>query len=674
MQTTWQNATINLQTSQIAGQTRTLVFMFRCETGAGQQPPIALDFIRLSYNLATGPPSNVTLSIPLNEATFVPVYTSLAWTPNDGGIADEYKVYLDTSPTFPTEPTIISSSFRYFTPPVPLLPDMTYYWKVVPVNESGEPANPQVRSFTTATTLFYDNFATTDINWTIVNGAAVNRWVRGTLPHGILPAPSTPNAMYITNQPNATPPPWIYTITSFSRVFAYHDVTFPENVINPKLAIRWLCQGESANFDYFTVMLKPTTYIPTAQTQGIGQYQADPDEIGKFNLQSNWVTQSIDIPPSFEVAGTTQRLVIMWHCNQTGGTQPPAAIDYIAIVCNLALPTPSAVSLTTPQNNGSFININPTLRWLPNDGGEIDHYHIFLDTDINFTETTPIILTSEFTNYRPNAPLLLNTTYYWKVVPSNVVYGMSVDTPQVWSFTTGMINSFPHSENFDDVTVPNLPAGWYQLLSPNMPNAFVRTSTTNPFSTPNCVEFFNGNNNGNIILVTPPLRDLNTLRVKFRITTNNLNNPTLDVGYVVDSSDPQSFIPIRTVTATNSWSAEHIVSFIDAELPFEADYSLAFRHGQGGISQTIRLDNITIEQIPDGVSFHCIVTSLDFGLINQGSSGSANITVASVGSTPLIIHYDGNLPPAITSTPPAPINISNAQTIVFTLNTEDPHD
>jgi hypothetical protein len=87
-----------------------------------------------------------SLNIPANDAQQIPYDQTLSWNTVIG--ATSYDVYFGTSPTSPPLVSAgqISTSYTY---PYPLLPGTDYYWKIVPVNNSGPAQGCPIYHFTT---------------------------------------------------------------------------------------------------------------------------------------------------------------------------------------------------------------------------------------------------------------------------------------------------------------------------------------------------------------------------------------------------------------------------------------------------------------------------------------------------------------------------------------------
>jgi hypothetical protein len=200
------------------------------------------------------------------------------------------------------------------------------------------------------------------------------------------------------------------------------------------------------------------------------------------------------------------------------------------------------------------------------------------------------------------------------------------------------ITEVPHLENFDDVTPPDLPLGWTSIVdNPSLAAARVETSTVaSPLSPPNHVRL-NSNDDPDaiVMLVSPPVVDLNTLRVRFWAKCNLATNvPDLVVGTMTNPSDAETFLPIDTIVAnemlTNSYDEQFSVNFV---LAGDEHTHFAFKHaGTPNFARFIYIDDIVLEAIPDEpvivvtpethnfsmVQIGEVTAPVDFTILNDG--------------------------------------------------------
>lgn len=157
------------------------------------------------------------------------------------------------------------------------------------------------------------------------------------------------------------------------------------------------------------------------------------------------------------------------------------------------------------------------------------------------------------------------------------------------------IMSLPYLQNFDTVTAPALPVQWTAIVQ-GTAAATITTTTSNPLSAPNCVNINNGSDNtATLILVAPPYANTiatNTTRVNFKARATGTY--TLLVGIMTDPQNPLSFTEVQAITLSSTWS-EYVVTF--------GAYTgtgrvVAFKHGQTSTYQSIFLDDVMLEVIP----------------------------------------------------------------------------
>ncbi|MFM7216444.1 MAG: hypothetical protein ACKO1U_00345, partial [Bacteroidota bacterium] len=99
-------------------------------------------------------------------------------------------------------------------------------------------------------------------------------------------------------------------------------------------------------------------------------------------------------------------------------------------------PVPSCASSLSPAIGAAGVSPYPTLSWSPSTtGGVPASYDVYFGN----TPTPPLVSTSQTgTSYAPTGPLLLNTTYYWKVVPKNAGGSAASCTQASFATATGI--------------------------------------------------------------------------------------------------------------------------------------------------------------------------------------------------------------------------------------------
>jgi len=400
----------------------------------------------------TTPPLAVTLGYPGANATLVPVKPTFTWTKAANSINPTgYKLYLKVAETEPTEWVAgdiqTDTPYTSYTPAnnlAPLAGDNKYWWKVVPyVGTTLEPVDPATntaRSFTIAlvapqTLTFTEGWETSDANWTILNASQTNKWIRG---EATANTAAGTYSMYITNSTGDNNDDNTYTANSTSTVHFFTDINF--NDVDSNFLLSFDVKVGGDNNDYLQVFLVPTTTTIAAGTQlTTGQLGSN------INSVTTWTKQYRDIPKSW--AGTTGRLVFTWRNNNSGATQPPAAVDNIEV--KIVQPTDIfATTLSAPADEAILRPTKPTFTWTATTIGHAPTgYKLYVKASENepatFDPATDLLATipSPTLTYTPTTDLLPATPYWWTVVPYVTVSGID-QTPATnpkRSFTTASV-------------------------------------------------------------------------------------------------------------------------------------------------------------------------------------------------------------------------------------------
>jgi len=299
---------------------------------------------------------------------------------------------------------------------------------------------------------YTETFEAGSSQWTIVNGTQTNKWHWGTA--AAAPGGGT-HSMYISNDNGVTN---AYTFNSQSVVQFFTDFTFPATATAITLSFDFRGDGtESSSYDYLRVHLIPSTTTPTAGTQLNTSTQ-----IGQYDRTANWT--NIQLAISASNAGQTRRLVFEWRNDNSGGTNPPSAVDNIKITTYTQTDPPLAARIGTsaPANNSNYISTAPALTWqAPATGNTPVGYKVYLEdhTPVPGTDTAKatVLANATFT-YTPSPALSNSTQYYWMVVPyittgadETLQEVPAVDCP-VWSFTTVMPphTVLPFTDDFEN--------------------------------------------------------------------------------------------------------------------------------------------------------------------------------------------------------------------------------
>jgi len=190
------------------------------------------------------------------------------------------------------------------------------------------------------------------------------------------------------------------------------------------------------------------------------------------------------------------------------------------------------------------------------------------------------------------------------------------------------IVNFPYNENFDTLTVPNLPLGWASIV--NSTSGYVNTYNYSYNSSPNVLRLANSSDASAILIAsTPIVQNINSKRVKFY--AKNGAYPLI-VGTLSDQNDANSFTEIQTITITSSY-VQYTVSLETA-----TGNHIAFKHGLGGTYRTIYIDDVLIEEIPTQPIYTVTPTSKNFGDVEMNTESAAQtFTITNTGAGTLVL-------------------------------------
>ena len=185
-----------------------------------------------------------------------------------------------------------------------------------------------------------------DQGWEFVNGS--NGWTIGSATSNF-----GTNALYISNDNGVSNS---YTLNTASTSYAYRTIQI-EQPGQYTVSFNWKGNGESS-YDFLRAWLAPASFQFTANayptTSGSYNGSYSPDGWyglgGKMNLQSEWqiFSQIIEVtePGNYN-------LVFMWRNDNSGGNQPPIAVDNVSIA-QITCPAPINLTATTTANEATI--------------------------------------------------------------------------------------------------------------------------------------------------------------------------------------------------------------------------------------------------------------------------------------------------------------------------------
>lgn len=356
-------------------------------------------------------------------------------------------------------------------------------------------------------------------------------------------------------------------------------------------------------------------------------------------LFENWDTDNPTGYPTFRYTSTSPDFRAVYKGDDTAfpstltGTRTTSRPNVQIITPQTTVPNPADVVF--PLNAATQVSPTAVLRWAPVNGFP-NGYRLSLGTNNPPTNMLNNVDVQNITSYNPDPDLQISTTYYWKVVPYNQ-FGDAVNCP-VWSFTThgdATITQLPYTNNFDSITVPDLPFDWLSYV--DGAGAVVVSYASSPNSAPNCIRIYNGTVATNeALLITPQLAQTipaSSVRMKLWVKGGGTGY-ALNFGVMTDPADLTTFTQVGSISPTTAW-AEYVVPF--NSYTGNGRY-LAIRHGQGGTGRTFYIDDTTLELIATN-DLACTAlsgnttpsvgtpTTYNASIFNWGTAAQTNYTV-----------------------------------------------
>nr|MBI9032179.1 choice-of-anchor D domain-containing protein [bacterium] len=314
-------------------------------------------------------------------------------------------------------------------------------------------------------------------------------------------------------------------------------------------------------------------------------------EILVLNNDGSYVGSS---PTFVATSATPQRAIYRY----TDGTFPTTPGTLSAVYPNTRFHfnvegAPTYPTIVSPANNSLNNELDTDLVWTNGDNTESIHVYLSdVQEDVANFETSALVVDGDLvTSYSPT--LENATVYYWRVAASNTTSEIVAST-SIFSFsTTYGVAEAPYSQGFENVTPPALPLGWVAFRESTTNFSYVDTYLGQAYEGGNSLRLANSSDiTGTYIAVLPQIENMGS-RMKFW-TKCSSTGAQLKVGYLADVSDPATFTEIETISTTTDYQ-EHTVVL---ELPRTIRY-LAFKHANVATYQTIYIDNVLIEEIPE---------------------------------------------------------------------------
>ena len=478
----------------------------------------------------------------------------------------------------------------------------TYYARVKPDCDTDGNHWSNTATFTTTAYAepvgdsWADDFEGNACSWELVNGTLTNAWAWGAATNN-----GGSHALYISNDGGTSN---AYSVGSQAIVYATKLLNFTEGKY--EFAYDWNANGEGS-YDYLRVALVPATVTLTAgttvpsgfSTTGLPSGWIALDGGSKLNQVTAWQSKSVAI----NVTAGNYYLVMAWRNDNSGGTQPPAAVDNVSIT-HVACPydvTGLAVSDIT--TNGA------TLTWT---AGEAEQWQVAYSTASNFEGATEEVVNAA-TYTMSN--LASSTTYYVKVRTycGGEDYG---SWSEVINFPTECeaidLYVVDFSENFDDITLAStytpstrtLPICWNYINTSTYsgnavhPTMYYYSYSDYSHSTPNSLRFYcsyssySNYDPQDQYAILPAMVNMGGKQIT--LWARGLNaNTTFKIGMMADPTDASTFTMIAEQTLTTSYDE---YSFILGE----GNYVAIMMEAANSSTTTkgVYIDDITITDAP----------------------------------------------------------------------------
>ena len=455
------------------------------------------------------------------------------------------------------------------------------------------------------------------------------------------------HSMFVTN-PSDTTHPYSYNTSEQSAAYAYREIELPTGLFT--LSYQWRCQGEGS-YDYLRVFLAPHNatlragLLPDGTTSSYNFRTALPpqgwialDGGTGLNGQASWQQYTTE----FFVQADTFKLVFLWCCDGSAGTQPPAAVDSILIFqpdCSRPL-YPTVTNLSSNTFDLSWIDVNGASEWLV----ELDSAN---QVQGQGSLQTVFDTVAYFSGLQPNTPYVVYVASICSGGDTSAWLRVPVRTP------CDLLTTLPISESFENAAIGSGTSSsfvncWYRLNNSAQYFGWPYVqSASNPHTGSRALYWYNstGTAYGDYQCIVLPGVDttmlpVNQLQLTFWATaTSTSYAPELIIGVMSNPNDINTFVPVRTVIAPSTWTA------------FVTDFStytgtgnyVAIRANRFTSSWYAYVDDITLDRIPSCPTV-CNVTVAQTGSAGAyvtwdllsagvGTISEYEVQIDSVGST-----------------------------------------
>lgn len=379
-------------------------------------------------------PDNLQASnIGLHEAT-------LSWTPLSG--QHSWRILCDTSIVNLEQAswiTVNTDTLYNFTG----LQGNTQYTAYIQTNCGTELSGIQTLTFHTLNAStdfpFICDFENETLNnfWAVRNGNQTNQWHIG---NAVNNTSGGSKALYISNDNGFSNE---YSTNATSDVWAYADINFPDT-IGFLLSFDWKASGENC-CDYLKVFIG----TPVDVEAGNNATPAGATQIGQsYNNHNSW--QSVNIPLSESYANSTMRLYLLWHNDNSGGVNPPAAIDNISLTA-VTCYQPDNITIHNITTNSVTVDIIPAndndSEWEIRCTDANNHSQILTTNSTNGNLIENLIPATSYSIFARTVCGEGNNSTWTSSIQFFTDCADSLTLPQTWDFEEDWVTSTAFGQN-----------------------------------------------------------------------------------------------------------------------------------------------------------------------------------------------------------------------------------
>ncbi len=556
------------------------------------------------YNPPAGTPDAPSLVSPTNGSINVAIDTNLEWTTGEN--TNHAILYIADNAEF-TDANVINPATSPYT--TSLTSGTTYFWKVVAVSASTIEMPSAVNSFTTefgAVSEFpwFEDFEDDDLDWTIIDN-------------------NEDGDMWVTNYTSNT-----YQGSQVANINTdYNAGNNDDYLITPQLT---LTGNERLKFWYRVHSAgEPNDFQVVLSTTGI-----DPEDFTETVFPLAAYSNTTYQEQIVDISAYSGNCYLAFHV-------PAGGLDgwriYIDNVTVEEIPATPIVQITTDPIDFGSLALNQAsgeeIVSIKNIGGgtlnitdisitgtDADQFSYTDSEDYALAATEELLVSVIFTptSDGEKTATLQITDDLTREVYEIALSGIGIDT-NIYEINIPYTQGFETEEAF---------IGWSSNLTSTSSYATAGRSTSNPKTGSYSYAIYNsGDTSTTAELISPVVvPDMDAYRVRFWAKkSSTTNTKPIIVGKYNQALD--TFTAIDTVDMTTTY-AEYSVDMVS---PARANERIAFQFSFTGTYQNIYVDDVTLEEIPEGALVQITPDAYDFGSIFIASQASQTFTVANNG-------------------------------------------